>query len=160
MKRRMLGVAAIVGSSCAAGLLLQTSCRPLDPPPPRDLVDAARVIEEMLSYRRLEAAGFYDAYPDPRPSDFVSYINSDLGVMLWPPREGSPFTDPFEMEASRSIGETVIPKGIAYRRNRCDPEGGRQIIYRADDESGEVVVEAYADPSVEPVLTRRWKLPR
>jgi hypothetical protein len=110
----------------------------------------------MMSPRKLEAAGFAGA----EPSDFVAFINSDVGVVLWPPREDSPFADETEIEQSRSIGETLLPKEIAYKRNRPDPDGGRQIVYRADDEAGEIVVEAYEDPSSDPVFVQRWKFPR
>ncbi len=144
------------------GLFLGSlACQDATPPPPQNLTDGARVIREMIRSRNLEAAGFFESYPNPKPSDFVSYINSELGVVLWPPREDSPFAgDDIELEQFRSIGEGVIPKGIAYRRNRPDPDGGLQVVYRADDETGEVIVEAYTDPTSEPVFIRRWKLPR
>ncbi len=150
---RVTAVASLI--ACAATCV---SCQTPPPPPPKDLADGALVIREMMSPRKLDAAGFYRAYPDPKPSDFVSFINSDLGAILWPPREDSPFADDLEIEQSRAIGETVIPKGIAFRRNRPDPEGGRQIVYRDDDKNGEIVVEAYIDPRAEPVFTRRWTL--
>jgi hypothetical protein len=114
----------------------------------------------MMSPRKLEAAGFPSPISGAKPSDFIGFINSDVGAILWPPREDSPFADGLEIEQSRSIGETVIPKGIAYKRNRPDLDGGRQIVYRADDEAGEIVVEAYEDPSSDPVFVRRWKFPR
>lgn len=133
------------------------ACQTPAPPPPRDLEDAARVIREMMSPRKLDNAGFYETHPDPKPSDFVSFISSDSAVGLWPPRVDSPFADEIELQRSLSLGETLIPKGIAYKRNRPDPDGGRQIVYRADDERDEVVVEAYIDPGDEPVFIRRWK---
>jgi hypothetical protein len=122
------------------------------------LAKGALVIREMMSPRKLDSAGFYRAYPEPKPSDFVRFINSDVGAILWPPREDSPFADESESDHSRAIGEPVIPKGIAFRRNRPDPEGARQIVYRADDDTGEIVVEAYTNPAEEPVFTRRWML--
>jgi hypothetical protein len=124
----------------------------------KKLTDGARVIREMMRSRHLEAAGFFESYPDPKPSDFVNYINSGPGEVLWPLREGSPFLDETHLEHSHSIGEGVIPKGIAYRRNRPDPDGGLQVVYLADDEAGEVVVEAYIDPTAAPAFVRRWKL--
>ena len=135
------------------------ACQVPAPPPPRDLIDGAQILREMMSPRKLNAAGFLDSYPNPKPSDFVGYINSEMGMVLWPPREDSPFADDIELKQSRAIGETVLPKGVAYRRNRPDPDGGHQIVYRADDESGEVIVEAYTDPAAAPIFTRRWKLP-
>lgn len=141
-------------------LTVTPACQAPAPPPPKDLDDGAQIIREMMSPRKLEAAGFYGTHPEAKPSDFLSFINSDIGVVLWPPREDSPFADELELEQSRAIGETVIPKGIAFKRNRPDPNGGRQIVYRADDDNGEIVVEAYIDPSAEqPVFVRRWKFP-
>lgn len=151
--RRTIAVVRL--AACAS---ICVSCQTPLPPPPQDLADGVMVIREMMSPHKLDAAGFYQAYPDPKPSDFVNFINSDLGTILWPPREDSPFTDELEIEQSRAIGETVIPKGIAFRRNRPDPQGGRQIVYRADDENNQVVVEAYIDPEDVPVLTHRWLL--
>jgi hypothetical protein len=112
----------------------------------------------MMSPRKLDNAGFMDAYPDPKPTDFVGFISSSSAAGLWPPRVDSPFADETELEKYRSIGETLIPRGIAFKRNQPDPGGGRQIVYRADDERSEVVVEAYVDPDDEPVFVRRWKL--
>jgi hypothetical protein len=140
-------------------LTVTPACQAPAPPPPEDLDDGAQVIREMMRPRKLEKAGFYGAHPEAKPSDFLSFINSDMGIILWPPREDSPFADELELEQSRAIGETVIPKGIAFKRNRPDPSIGRQIVYRADDDSGEIVVEAYIDPSAEPVFVRRWKFP-
>ncbi len=139
---------------------LSLACQDATPPPPQNLTDGARVIREMMRSRNLEPAGFFESYPDPKPSDFVSYINSGPGEVLWPPREDSPFADDIQMGQSRSVGEGVIPKGIAYRRNRPDPDGGLQVVYRADDETGEVIVEAYVVPTAEPTFVRRWKLQR
>jgi hypothetical protein len=136
------------------------ACQAPPAPAPRDLDRGARVIQEMTRHRKLEGAGFFSEFPEPKPSDFISFIHSDLGVALWPPREGSPFIDQLELEQSRAIGETLIPEGVAFKRNRPDPEGGRQIVYRADDDRGELVVEAYLDPSSEPVFVQRWKFPR
>jgi hypothetical protein len=114
----------------------------------------------MMSPRKLEAAGFPKPQTEAKPSDFIRFINSDVGAVLWPPREDWPFADGLEVEQSRAMGETLIPKGIAYKRNRTDPDEGRQIVYRADDEAGEIVVEAYEDPSTDPVFVQRWKFPR
>ena len=148
--------------SCAAAATLSlgtSACRAPAPPPPEDLDNGARVIREMMSPRKLEAAGFYGAHHEAKPSDFVGFISSDIGAVLWPSREGALFADELDPEQSRAIGETVIPKGVAFKRNRPDPNGGRQIVYRADDEAGEVVVEGYVDPSSDPVFVRRWEFP-
>ena len=107
--------------------LCSLACRDATPPPPKNLTEGARVIREMMRSRNLEAASFYESHPDPKPSDFVSYINSGPGEVLWPPREDSPFADDIQSGQSHSIGEGVIPKGIAYRRNRPDPDGGLQV---------------------------------
>ena len=97
-------LASIVCSGCwLIGLLLESlACQAPPPPPPPDLAQAAEVIREMMSTRKLEAAGFFSAYPEPKPSDFVSFINSDRGVILWPPREDSPFADELELEQSQA----------------------------------------------------------
>ena len=155
-EEHMIRVTAV--TSLIASAATYVSCQTPPPPPPKDLTEGALVILEMMSPHKLDAAGFYRAYPDPKPSDFVSFINSDLGAILWPPRADSPFADDSEIEQSRAIGETVIPKGIAFKRNRPDPDGGRQIVYRDDDQTGEIVVEAYIDPMAEPIFTRRWTL--
>ena len=140
-------------------LTVTSACRAPSHPPPEDLDDGAQVIREMMSPQKLEKAGFYGAHPEAKPSDFLRFINSDMGAVLWPPREDSPFADELELEQSRTIGETLIPKGIAFKRNRPDPNGGRQIVYRADDTRSEIIVEAYADPTSEPLFVRRWKFP-
>lgn len=124
-----------------------------------DLARGARVIREMLSIQQLRRAGFYEAHAEAKPSDWMEFIDSDIGVVLWPPREDGVMMGELEIEQSRAVGETVIPAGITYHPNQPLPGTRRQITYRADDASGEIVVEAYLDPLAEPVLTYRWMLP-
>ena len=128
-------------------------------PVPPDLRQGARVIRDMVSVEKLRAAGFFEAYPDPKPSDWMSFVQSELGVVLWPPREDGPFASELEIEQSRAIGETVIPAGLTFSAERPDTEKARQIVFRADDATGEIVVEGYVDPNSAPVFTERWSLP-
>ena len=151
MVRRLVSTGLLVG--CLA-------CEPPKPPPPKDLVTAALILRDMMSEANLDRAGFLKAFPDAKPSDFVRFIGSEQGNVLWPPREESPFADEDEIALSRARGETLIPRGIAFRRGSPDPNQSRQIVYRADEARGEVVVEGYLAPDAEPVLVYRWRLPQ
>jgi len=123
---------------------------------PADLVQAAQVIEYMLRPNVLANSAFTVAFPDPSPSQFVSYVFSEMGRTEWEidtPRTAE------DMEQYENLATPLPPPGVAFVARRVDPERGRQLVVSFDDDHGLVVVEGFEDPARSPVLRRQWVLP-
>ncbi len=143
-----------------AGLSLMTwSCTESGigaPEESRDLVQAVRAVEDMTRPQNLRRSMFSAAYGDEgKPSDFVSYVFSDMGSAEWPPTEGSSEFDEVQREPSGGSGQTAIPAGVAILPLKTNPRKGPQVVVNYDDEAVEVVLTAYSNPLKGPVLERR-----
>ncbi len=124
---------------------------------PRELVDASEAMGSMTHPRILRNSAFYVAYPDGGPSEFVSFVFSDLGAAEWPLGE---YADPLELEQQRALGMPVLPADVAVVHGSTTPDAGLQVVLRGDEDCGCVVVEGYTDPEGSPVLRREWPLER
>lgn len=133
-------------------VLTLTACGVSEP----DLAQAADVIHYMMKPLHLSRSVFYVAFPDGRPSQFVSFIFSDMGAAEWPLSEA--WADEMEREQMKAIGAPLVPEGVAFVPLSPDPDAGRQLVVKFDDSRGMVIVEGYVDPTQDPVLTREWKL--
>ena len=125
-----------------------------------ELEQGAQVIGYMLSPFRLRNSSYAALYPNGKPSDFVSFIFSDIGVAEWPESEAMAEEDPMILEQARAIRAPLIPKGVALVPLFPNPRLGKQVVVRFDDEAGLVIAEGYLDPTQKPVLIRKWKLPK
>ncbi len=108
------------------------------------------VIRYMMAPNQLRRSMFSAAYPDPKPSDYVSYLFSTMGAAEWPP--SGAYVSPEELEQMRAIGMPVPPGDVAYVPNRPDAAHGKQIVIQADDARGVVLLEGYLDPTGMPAL--------
>ena len=133
--------------------LLNAGCRPEEP---TELRRAARAVASLTAPRNLSRSAFAAAYPAGEPSEFVSYMFSPMGKSEWPPSEDG--ADPREAEAARSINMPLLPAGVAIVPFRRRPDGGAQLVVRADDAAGLVVLEGYGRQDSEPVLRREIRL--
>lgn len=122
---------------------------------PPELEEAARVVHYMVAPRNLSRSMFSAAFPDQKPSQFVSYLFSSMGRAEWP----TPATD-FEREQLKSIGAPATPQDVAFVSRTLDPKKGKQLVVKFDDRRSVVIVEGYVDPDEPPVLTREWALKR
>ena len=98
---------------------------------------------------------FSVAFPGGKPSEFVSYLFSDMGIAEWPPYEGS---GEFSPEELKLMNIPQIPMDIELVPLYPDPETGKQLVVKFDDNRGMVIVEGYMDPDSDPVLVREWIL--
>jgi len=128
------------------------------PEPPAELREAAEVVHHLMKPDNLARSAFSAAFPDPRPSQFVSFIFSDMGVAEWPGAGGLDTDE--DRERLRAVGVPVPPADVAFLPLVPDPTAGKQLVVGFDDQRDVVVVEGYLDPDLEPVLRREWKLPR
>lgn len=112
----------------------------------------------MLEPINLSRSMYAAAFPDGKPSQFVSYMFSDMGVAEWPPSDE--FADEIEREQMAARGLTMLPADVIFIPRIPDPKYINQLVVSFDDERGLVIVEGYMDSTEEPVLTRELKLPQ
>jgi len=126
-------------------LLVTYSCnrQRLEP----DLQQAVDAVYFMTSERFLSRSGFRYLFPEAKPSQYVSYIFSDLGVAEWPIA-----LDEMEEQQLRSAGIPTLPSDVVLVAQRPDPGHKQQVVLRADDSAGLVIIEAYPSPTTAPQL--------
>jgi hypothetical protein len=125
---------------------------------PPELEQGAAVVGYMLRPSNLSRSAFCAAFPDGKPSQFVSYMFSQMGSAEWPPSEA--WADPAEREQMRAIRAPMIPADVTLVPRKPDPKQKKQIVVRADDERAMVVCDGYLDPKSEPVASWEWALPK
>jgi hypothetical protein len=135
-------------------LMLTSGC---DLQPPSDLDQAAKVIQYMMKPNHLARSAFAAAFSDPKPSQFVSYLFSEMGAAEWPAADT--LADELEREQMKAIGAPMLPAGVAFVPRMVDPERGRQLVVMFDDSRGVVIVVGYENPAQTPVFKREWILP-
>jgi len=140
---RFITLVALVLATCAC------SRQKLEP----NLQQAADAVYYMTSERFLSRSSFRYLFPESKPSQFVSYIFSDLGVAEWP----MPFNQ-MEQDQLRSAGIPALPPDVALIAHRPDLGYKQQVVLRADDAAGVVIIEAYQTPVTPPVLTAVRKI--
>jgi hypothetical protein len=132
-----------------------TGCDSSEPP---ELKQAASVIRYLTAPVNLSRSAFWVAYPDGKPSEFVSYMFSTMGLAEWPPRNDE--FDEFELEAIRSMGTPLVPSGVSFFPRHRQSGMGTQVVIGYDDARGVVIVEGYGPTGTEPVLRREFTLPK
>jgi len=133
-------------------LLLISSCSRV----PAELDQAAHIVYHFLAPKNLEQSAFYAAHPDGKASDFVSYFFSDMGVAEWPPWEDG--ASEMEKIQAKALGGALIPEDVSLISLQPDPSLDKQLVLKFDDNTNEIIVEGYLDPSEKPVLIRRYEL--
>ena len=123
------------------------------------LEKAGRVVRYMSAPRQLQRSSFIAFYPKGKPSEFLSWMFSEMGAAEWPPSEGE--LDPMEREGMRSAGMPIIPTGVRIY-SRLKKNGSKQIVVKADNRRGLILIEGYLAPDQPVVLSKQWpfKLPR
>lgn len=125
-------------------------------PIPPELNQASRVISGMLRPSYLSDSMFYAAYPEGKPSDFVSYIFSEIGSAEWPPSDK--WADELARQQMRASGQTVVPSGVYFSPHEPDVNQGMQVVIRADDVKNLVLIDGYVSPQEPPLFSRRIPL--
>lgn len=119
-----------------------------------DLKKSVHVIRYMMAPKHLSRSMFSAAFENGKPSQFVSYIFSDMGAAEWPP--SAEWADEMERRQAEAVGMPIIPKGVAFVHSRIDPTKSKQVVVTFDDEKSLVIVEAYTDPAKTAVLHHEW----
>ena len=100
--------------------LLAACSKPAEPP--RDLASAVAVVGYLASPRFVNMSAWSSVAEKGTPSEFVSYLFSDIGAaeLPEPVRPGDP-------AGSGRGGPPGWPEGIALRSMRPDPRAGKQV---------------------------------
>ena len=134
---------------------LAVACSGSSEPPP-DLVAAAAVVGYLASPRYIEISMYSATVETGTPSEFVSYLFSDMGASERP--------EPARPEESGGDGKRggppSWPAGIGYYPHKPDFRGGRQVVVVLDDARRIIVAEGYVDPAGKPVLRREFAMAR
>ncbi len=125
-------------------------------PQKTNLERAADVIRWMTAPVNMRRSVFFAGYPDGRPSDYVSFFFSDMGVGEWPPFEEH--MGPGEIEQMGMARIPYFPSGVNIIKNAPDPYAGVQIVIGADDPRGVIIVRGYDNPAEKPVLAKEYTL--
>ena len=125
-----------------------------------ELNQGQRVLYQMMGPENLQYAGFFDEYPEARPSDFVEFINSEQGQILWPPTmsEHRDNADPTKRSGS-STGRLLQPDGITFTPHAVNPTAGKQVVYIPHDDVGKIEFKSYLSPDERPFKTSMWDFP-
>lgn len=126
---------------------------------PQPLERAVQAANQMTSAGMLEQSSFYVLYPNGTPSQFVSFIFSDIGASELPPVEGSGEISPDEEESMRSTYMPVWPAGVSMSPGRPNPELGMQVVWKWDDANRKIIIEGYVDPQNPPAIIQETDLP-
>ncbi len=62
---------------------------------------------------------------------------------------------PLEREGMRTIGMPVLPKDVRID-SHLKKDGSQQVVVKADDGRGLILIEGYLAPDQPPVLSRQW----
>jgi hypothetical protein len=149
----MFSFARRLSSAGLALLLTLAACGPGEPP---ELRQAADAIAYMAAPANRSRSAFAAVYPEGKPSDYLSYLFSTLGTAEWPPSED--WADEYEIEAARSIRMPLLPAQVKILPRQWKSGGGAQLVVRADDSRGMLILEGYGITDTEPVLRREIKL--
>lgn len=116
------------------------------------LEQAVKVVRYLSAPRQVSRSSFSAMFPDQRPSEFVKWMFSTPGKASWPPVEDGHGD---EVEAAQSLRIPMIPKDTLILPGQPHlNKAGRQLVVKADDPRGLLVVEGYFDSRHPPVFTR------
>jgi hypothetical protein len=117
------------------------------------LEQAVLSFKYMTSKKFLSDSPFKNIYPRQIPSEYLEYIFSTIGSAEWPTAY-----DEGEEEQLRSVGIPIMPLDIAIAPNRPDLKVDLQIVLKADDKTGMIIIEAYEKAGEDPVLVVKRKI--
>ncbi|MFU8803846.1 MAG: hypothetical protein ACNA8W_08575 [Bradymonadaceae bacterium] len=130
-----------------------------------DFQTGERVLKQMMGERTLQTGGFFEAYPEGGPSDFVNYVNTEEGAIMWPMtrREYHSISSLDQAHASHHHkpikGRFLRPDDVEFQPHELNPAGGRQLVYIPFDDRGIIEVRAYESPQSEPLFVSHLPFP-
>jgi len=122
-----------------------------------ELEQAASAIKTMIRPNNLARSSFSVTQNEGKPSEYISFFFSTLGSAEWPVA-----MDPMEEEQFKSIRQPTIPHTVHVIAHEPDPAkaGTKQLVLRADDARGVLIVDGYVDPLGTAIFSREWVFKR
>ena len=117
-----------------------------------------QMVRSMVAPTHLSRSMFSAAYPECKPSQYVSYYFSTLGSAERPPTAEMAEMEGLTPADLQAAGHVVHPSGIAFVPQQPDPIKGKQIVMKADDSRMMIILEAYETPTAQPVATEEIPL--
>jgi hypothetical protein len=122
-----------------------------------ELERGVQVVRYLSSPKQMQGSSFLAVYPKGRPSEFVKWMFSPMGTSEWPPVQNGMEMVGLEQAMVQRI--PVIPANLHIVEENPHPDKKlHQLVVKADDARGMLVVDAYTDPAQPPVFTREWSL--
>ena len=119
------------------------------------LQKATAYVRYLTSRRFLKHSAFEHSFPEKKPSQFVSYLFSDIGIVEW-----SGVTEvSMEGEQLKSVRIPVPPGNVIITNFLLPEEQARQLLLRGDDSAGVIVAKAYLDPAQPAQFVERFTFP-
>lgn len=155
-RNKVLGVLIMLPLFALMGWgIVKWSERPGSP----EIYTGQRIIYQMAGSQTLAKAGFFDAYPDGQPADFVSFVQSRSGKKLWPHRQ-QPKKDvterSFRNRNSNRIEQPADLTFAAYERTTWDKP---QVVYAPDESNEKLIVRGYDPGQDEPMYVYDFEFP-
>lgn len=155
---RRMTVGGLVGMLVTMFFGAQILIRCNEQPGSAELQRGQRIMYQVMGEDTLRKAGFYEAYPEGRPSDFVEFADSEAGRVLWPITIAQYKGSSLET-AGRGPGRVLRPEALSFSAHRPDPDAGKQIVYVPLDEEGQIQLRGLEAPDAEPAFVYTWDFP-
>jgi hypothetical protein len=120
-----------------------------------ELDQAVRAVRFLSSPNQIKRSSFWMIQEEKTPGRFVEWMFSPLGSAVWAPPGQSTGLPPGAAKQVRGAAPQV-PRGVRVVPGKPEPDGGRQVVVKADDARGMLVAEAYENPAEAPVFVKEW----
>lgn len=115
-----------------------------------------RVLFQMMGRDTLRSIGFFDEYPEARPSDFVELIK-DPNHILWPPE---PHKDKRHVpDTSASSNRHLKPASVVFSFHNRTTTDSDEIVLVPDDENRQIILRGYSPGETETTYEYIWDFP-
>jgi|SaaInlStandDraft_7_1057024.scaffolds.fasta_scaffold129793_2 hypothetical protein len=89
----------------------------------------------------------------------AEWVVSDWGKAGWPGINPDDIPHNIPLKQQIDVMAPKRPETVAFVANEPDVEEGQQIVVWGDDSAGTIILEAYEDPSSEPVIVIEVEFP-
>ncbi|MGM0558447.1 MAG: hypothetical protein ACQEVA_18830 [Myxococcota bacterium] len=128
-----------------------------EPTGSHEIQTGQRIIYQMAGSQTLDKAGFFDAYPDGRPSDFVSFVQSRHGQKLWPSSQRA--KNDVASPSYRDDNRLRKPADLTFAAHERTTWDRPQVVYIPDDANQQLLLHGYDPGHEEPMYEYDFDFP-
>lgn len=119
-----------------------------------------RVFNQMIAEETLQSGGFYEAYPEGMPSDFVAFLETEQGARFWPVTISEYHRrERMNFENQGIKGRFLIPDALSFSAHRPDFSAGKQLVYIPHDADGLIELQGHNAPDAAAIFIKRLPFP-